>query len=600
MKKITLLLAFTLLLAAVSAQKTDERLRNIEKEFEQVLDTFMVPGFAIAIVEKDQLIYSGGFGFRDHENKTPADANTLFAIGSCTKAFTSSLIGMLENEDKLALDKSPSDYIQGFRYYNDELNSSVTIRDLMSHRTGLPRHDLSWYFFPGETKRSLLERVKYQEPFTGIRERFHYNNFMYLALGVTVEEITGRSWEENVREKIFEPLGMERSNLSISALENSENAARPYRLKNNKIIDRMDYYHIARMSPAGSINSSVNEMSRWIRCWINGGKFEGKQVIPANFLTEAISSHMVVSAALPSKDSPGLHLQNYGYGWFLSSYKGHYRVEHGGNIDGFSASTCFFPADSIGIVVLANQNASAVPGVVRNIATDRMLGLTQDNWIKIQKNKIDKAIQAQEEAKKSQGSNKKEGTGPSHELKDYPGEYSNKGYGTIKLILNNDSLFASLPRNTYWLKHYHYDVFEPYEVKETTADTTENTGMLFNFTTNTGGDISGFHVAMEPTLDPLFFKKIPETVELAKEKLDTYTGEYELMGSVITVYLKGSNKLFANIPGQPEYELLAVADNRFRIKGLEGYSVEFTKGDDNSIREMKFIQPNGTFVAKRK
>lgn len=354
------------------------------------------------------------------------------------------------------------------------------------------------------------------------------------------------------------------------------------------------------MSPAGSINSSVNEMSQWLRCWINGGKFEGKQVIPANFLTEAISSHMVVSAALPAKDSPGLHLQNYGYGWFLSSYKGHYRVEHGGNIDGFSASTCFFPADSIGIVVLTNQNASAVPGVVRNIATDRMLGLSQDNWIKIQKSKIDKAMEAQEEAKKSKGSNKKEGTKPSHELKDYAGEYSNKGYGTIKLISRNDSLFASLPRNTYWLKHYHYDVFEPYEVKEAIADTTENIEMLFNFTTNTGGDISGLHIAMEPTLDPLFFKKIPETVELEKEKLETYTGEYELMGSVITVYLKGSNKLFANIPGQPEYELLAVGDNTFMIKGLEGYSVEFAADGDNNIHEMKFIQPNGTFVAKRK
>ena len=242
MKKIILLLVFPLLLSAASAQKTDERLQDIEKEFEQVLDTFRVPGFAIAIVEKDRLIYSRGFGYRDYENRKPADANTLFAIGSCTKAFTTSLIGMLEDGDELSLGKSPSDYIQGFRYYNDELNSSVTIRDLMSHRTGLPRHDLSWYFFPGETKRSLLERVKYQEPFTGIRERFHYNNFMYLALGVTIEEITGKSWEENVREKIFEPLGMERSNLSINALEESENIARPYQLKDNKTIDRMDYY----------------------------------------------------------------------------------------------------------------------------------------------------------------------------------------------------------------------------------------------------------------------------------------------------------------------------------------------------------------------
>jgi len=464
MKKIIILIFALLLASGISAQKADRRFKGIEKEFEKVLETFHAAGFAVAVVEKDTVIYSGGFGYREYENKIPVDENTLFAIGSCTKAFTTSLIGMLEDEDELSLDDSPTEHIPGFRFSTDEMNTGISIKDLMSHSTGLPRHDFSWYFFPGESKESLLKRVIHHEPFTGVREQWYYNNFMYLAQGVIIENITGKSWEENIRERIFKPLYMTRSNLSIDELEGSDNAAFGYQLKDSTSIEKMDYYRITKMSPAGSINSSVKEMSNWVITWINGGKFNGEQIIPANFVTSAMSSHMVVAAGLPDKERPDMHLQNYGYGWFISSYKGHYRVEHGGNIDGFSASTCIFPSDSIGIVVLANQNGSVVPGVVRNIISDRMLGLREDDWIAIQKKQIDDARKAQKEALESPESTRKQGTSPSHDLKEYTGTYENNGYGSFEVLISNDSLYALLPLKKYWLKHYHYNVFEPLDV----------------------------------------------------------------------------------------------------------------------------------------
>lgn len=588
-----------MLVSGINAQKTDNRLKGIEKEFARVLETFHAPGFAVAVVEKDKIVYSGGFGYRDFENRIPADENTLFAIGSCTKAFTTSLIGMLENEEELSLDDSPLEYIPHFRFSTDEMNNEISIKDLMSHSTGLPRHDFSWYFFPGKTKDSLLKRVIFQEPFTGVREQWYYNNFMFLAQGVIIENITGKSWEDNIRERIFKPLGMTRSNLSIVELEESENAAFGYQLKDSTSIKKMDYYRIAKMSPAGSINSSVKEMSNWVITWINGGKFNGEQIIPANFTTSAMSSHMVVAAALPAKDRPDLHLQNYGYGWFITSYKGHYRVEHGGNIDGFSASTCFFPSDSIGIVVLANQNGSVVPGVVRNIISDRMLNLREDNWIAIQKKQIDDARKAQKETQESPESARKKGTKPSHDLKEYTGTYENKGYGSFEVIISNDSLYALLPLHKYWLKHHHYDVFKPLEVNKTGIDTTEQSQLNFNYSTGITGEISGTSIKLEPTLDPLFFKRTPEIVDLDKETLESYTGEYDIAGTIVKVYIKGEDKLYAFIPGQPEYELISVGNDKFNIKMLDNYSVQFVK-EGEKITGLKFIQPNGVFSATKK
>ena len=604
MKKVLFIVFTVLLMSSTMAQKKHQdlskRLKGVDKELNEVLETWKAAGFAVAVVEKNKIIYAKGFGYRDYENKNPVTPNTLFAIGSCTKAFTSSLLGLLQSENKISFDESPGKYIPGFEFFNQEMNNSISIKDMMCHRTGLPRHDYSWYIFPGNSKDSLLQRVAFQEPFTGVREKWYYNNFMFLAQGVITEKITGKSWEENVREKLFKPLGMARSNLSIDELKKSEDIAFGYELKNDSIIQKMDYYNIAGMSPAGSINSSVNEMSNWLITWINGGKFNDNEIIPATFVNQAMSSQMVVTGALPGKENPDLHLSNYGFGWGISSYKGHYRVEHGGNIDGFSASTCFFPGDSIGIVVLTNQNGSRVPSVVRNIIADRVLNVSVTDWNKDLKKQRDKAIKDQKEAKLTAISNKKFGTKTSHILEEFSGTYTNPGYGSFDLKVERDSLFAQFPIMKMWLRHYHYDIFEPFEVKESGIDTTETSELRINFSTNNAGEISSLKVKFEPALDPIEFKRTPNEITVDKEILESYVGEYELAGMIAKIYLKGNETLFLFIPGQPEYELLATGLHKFSIKSLEGFKLEFIEGKKKEIIEVLFIQPNGTFKAIRK
>ena len=596
MKQILLPAALLFIAAAAYTQSVDKRLRGIEKELEEVLATWHAPGFAVAVVDKDKLIYAKGFGYRDYENKVPVTENTLFAIGSSTKSFTSGLLGILRKEDKLSFDDPPSKHIPGFRFYNSYMDERINIQDILCHRTGLPRHDYSWYFFPTRDRDSLITRIAYQEPTFDIREQWQYNNFMFLTQGVIAEKITGKSWEENIREKFFTPLGMTRSNLSIAELEQATDAAFGYNTSEDDQISRTDYYRILAMAPAGSINSSVKEMASYLQMWINGGKFNGKEILPAEYVKEAMSSHMVVSPGVPEADTPDLQFQTYGYGWFLSSYKGHYRVEHGGNIDGFSANASFYPTDSIGIMVLTNQNGSAIPSIVRNIIADRMLGVEQTDWNKNFKDRLDKQRAAQKETASTAVSNKVEGTSPSHEPEAYTGLFESKAAGKMRVYLNEDSLLAKTSGGRIWLRHYHYDTFEVLLENDGKIDTTASPYRL-QFETDPMGKISQLTINLEANIERSVFSRIVEEVVMEEDQMSAYVGEYSISGVRTKFFIKdGSLRL--SVPGQPEYELIPVGDHQFKTKGLEGYSVKFSV--NGSLAEsVDLIQPNGTFKAMR-
>lgn len=596
MKKFIFLLLSIVIFTAANAQ-TDKRLKGIEKDLNAILEATKAPGFSVAVVDGDKVIYAKGFGYRDYDKKIPADANTLYAIGSSSKAFTSALLGQLRAEDKLSFDDSPITYIPELKFYNDDLNNHIIIKDLMRHSTGLPRHDLSWYLFPSADKDSLIQRIEYQEPFTDLRKEWHYNNFMFLAQGVITEKITGQSWEDNIKTRFFEPLGMTRSQTLLTNLEKSANAALGYELKKDEI-SKMEYYDISGMSPAGSIYSSVNDMAEWLKMWINKGKHNDKEILPEVYITEAISSQMVITGALPDDKNSDLHFANYGYGWMLSSYKGHYRVEHGGNIDGFSASVAFFPSDKLGIVVLANQNGSSVPNLVRNTIADRLLEEKKTDWTKRFVEGQEKAKKMQEDLKLDNTSSQVKNTRPSHIKQEYAGSYKNDGYGSFEVAVENDSLFASFKRMKVYLKHYHYDIFEPYEVTKKGIDTTDAGPMRFNFATNDVGDISNVSLKAEAALESIVFKRTPSTIDVSSSDLEKYVGDYSLMGTPLKIYTKNETVLYLFVPGQPEYELIATGKHKFSLKVLDGYKIEFLE-TEKVITDMNLIQPNGTFKAKK-
>jgi CubicO group peptidase (beta-lactamase class C family) len=597
------LLAAVLLFAGNSFSqkaKSNNVFAALDTALQRVLTENHAAGFAVAVVNKNEIVYAKGFGYRDYEKKLPVTPNTVFAIGSCTKAFTACLLGQLNKDNLVDFDKPVTEYLPALRFYNDEMTNKITLRDMMCHRTGLPRHDYSWYLFSTPSRDSLVQRIRYMEPSAGLRQKWQYNNFMFLLQGVVAEKLTGRSWEANIKDRFFAPLGMSNSSTSIEELVKNAEGSIGYGLEKDSIIAASDYYHIDAMGPAGSINSSVNDMAKWVTAWINGGKYNGKEIIPAGYLPQAISSQMIIDGALPTKENPDIFLANYGFGWFLSSYRGHYRVEHGGNIDGFSANTSFFPTDSIGIIVLSNQNGSAVPTIVRNLVADRVLHLKYTDWQTDRSQAMAKAKKAAKEAENVKLSNKKAGTKPSHSLKEYEGLYKHPAYGTMELVSRGDSLFAVFNKQNWWLQHVHYDVFEPFQRnKAGQYDTSEHSTQL-QFDGNTAGEIVSLQLGLEPTLKPLVFTRSPKAKPLTKEELDKFAGEYLLSGIALKVFIKGEKTLYLFVPGQPEYELVPVDTNKFALKGVDGFTILFNADTSGKITELLSIQPNGTFKATRK
>jgi CubicO group peptidase (beta-lactamase class C family) len=583
------------------ANTPDTRFAGLDTTMARVLKEWKAPGFAVAVVEKNKVVWSKGFGYRDLEKKLPATPNTQFAIGSCTKAFTATIIGMLNKDGQVEYDKPVREYLPQLKFFNDEMNNKITLRDMMCHRTGLPRHDYSWYLFSTESRDSILQRIPYMEPSVGVREKWQYNNFMFFLQGMVAEKLTGKSWEDNVKEKIFTPLGMTNSNFSVTDMAKNPEGAIGYDLLKDSLIKKMDYYNINAMGPAGSINSSVTDMAKWVTAWINNGKADGKELIPAGFRNEAISSQMIVAAGLPDSANPDVYFANYGFAWMVASYRGHYRVEHGGNIDGFSASTCFFPSDSIGIVVLTNQNGSAIPGIVRNYIADRMLKEKYVDWSSKGRKQVEKGKKAEADAKKSASSSRKPNAPMSHPIKDYEGIYSHKAYGSFYVNLKNDSLFVQLKDKSLWLKSFHYDVFDAWLVdKKEGIDTVNQEALKVQFVLNLAGDIESASLQLEPSIKPLIFTRSAKELALKSDDLSKYSGEYELAGTVMKFYVKGEKTLYAFVPGQPEYELSPIEKDRFALKVLSGYYVKFGVNEKGEVTDVTFQQPNGNFKAMRK
>jgi len=596
-----ILLLNLFLSSTVDAQRTNalDPFTGLDTAFARVLKDWHAAGFAVAVVRKDKVIYAKGFGFRDWQKKLPVTPQTLFAIGSCTKAFTASLLGILQDQHLLDIDKPVRDYLPELRFYNNTMDNTITLRDMMTHRTGLTRYDYAWYLF-SDTRDSILRKIRYMEPTATLREKWQYNNFMFLAQGMVAAKLTGKSWENNISEKIFQPLGMTTSSFSIKDLQASADASLGYDVKKDSLIHLLDYHDVDPIAPAGSINSNVLDMSAWLTTWINGGKFHGKQILPAGYISDATSAQMAMGGGLPSKEDPSIYFATYGLGWMLSSYRGHYRVEHGGNIDGFSASTCFFPTDSIGIVVLTNQNNSTVTSIVRNLLTDRLLHLEYKDWNTYIRSLV-KSGNAEAKAAQAAKVDESGSVHPlSHALSAYTGVYSNPAYGAFELKIIHDSLLAFFPHRTWYLKPWNYDVFQAFDgVPRDGYDTAGGVGLKVKFNMDVLGNIDALAMDLEYNKTTTFTRQ-PSVKHLDSLALTKYTGEYQLGPQmIVTVYIKEGKTLILSVPGQTDYVLVPSDEGKFSISGLNGFIEQFNTDEQGKVTEILSIQPNGTFKGKK-
>ncbi|MBI4544752.1 MAG: serine hydrolase [Gemmatimonadetes bacterium] len=582
---------FALERAADPAAAAADALAGFDEWVAEAMKDWLVPGLALGVVRDGQVILARGFGQRDVEQKLPVTTRTLFAIGSSTKAFTTFALGRLVDQGKLEWDAPVTRYIPELRLQDEYATAHLTPRDMVTHRSGLPRHDLAWYNNAELDPAALVSRMPAFGSSKGLREEFQYNNMMYALAGHLVSRLTGKSWEDAVRDLIFQPLGMNSSNFSVFASQKAADFAEPYGEKNDSLL-RLPFRPIdTGIGPAGSINSNIEDMIRWLLLHLNSGKAGGTQLLGKSTLDE-LHTPQIALRAVPAE--PELSPPSYAMGWFVDGYRGHLRVAHGGNIDGFSALVALFPRAATGVVVLSNKSATPLPEiVVRNLA-DRLFAMPVKDWNAelLAKRKAGRAVQ--KEGEKRAPAERRAGTRPAHPLAEYAGEYAHPGYGTLTIEHSANRLVMSYNRIETPLEHWHYEVFNGLE---NPADRTFRNFKIM-FLTNLEGEVDGVSAPFEPLVESVMFKRRPDAQLSDPAYLQRLVGTYSLGSAQATFTVKGS-VLTVTVPGQPTYELLPARNNTFRLKGVTGYSVRFTLDAKGQVVEAVFKQPNGIFPARR-
>ncbi|MBK9745314.1 MAG: serine hydrolase [Chloroflexi bacterium] len=548
-----------------------------------------VPGMGIAVVKDGEVIHAAGYGVRDIETGQPVTADTIFAIGSSSKAFTAASVAALVDEGKLEWDKPVREYLPSFKLKDDFASARMTPRDLLCHRSGLPRHDLMWYNSTA-TRDQLLERLQYLEPTHDFRAVWQYQNLMYLTAGYLAGKANGTPWEEVVRTRLFEPLGMQTAQFSVTESQQAADFARPHAERENELRG-IDFRDITTIGPAGSINASAREMAQWVKLHLGKGKLGDKQVMSESSMRQMHTPQMVITDPLWN-EMYGSDLVSYGLGWFIHTFHGETMLQHGGNIDGFSALVSFMPGRNVGVVTLTNLNTNFLTMATSFYIYEHVLGLEKNDWHGKLKSFVDKMKGEAAKAKDQSASDRKPDTQPSHSLVDYAGDFQHPGYGVVNITEAEGQLSATYNRLKMPLTHYHYDIFEggPEGVDAT---------FKFQFHLDLKGNVDKLSVQIEPQVAPAMFSRMADASLKNKTFLEQFVGEYEVMGMTISVSLRGEDILLASVPGQGDVVLEPYQGTTFNLKGLPGFSLEFVIAD-GVVTDVKISQPNGTFSGKKR
>ena len=340
---------------AATAADYSTPLAAIEKAIDDKRKEFGIPGASLVIVKDDKVIYIKGLGVKDFEHNTPVTPDTRFAIGSATKAFTAMLAVMSADEGKLSLDDSPKKFLPYFTLRDPDAAAKITLRDLLSHRSGLNRTDIA--MVSGVLDREELIKVAGMAKATAkLGEKFQYQNVMYAAAGEAVAKAQNSTWDDLMAKKIFKPLGMTNSDTSPDAMQKSRDYSFGYDYNTaTKVTRRLPQRPIPAAAPAGAINSSSRDMAQWVRFMLSNGVFNGRRLVSEKGFNELTSKQINVAGPI-----------DYGLGWFLRQWNGHKVVEHGGNIDGFNAQVAFMPDQKLGFVLLTNVTASPLGTIAMN------------------------------------------------------------------------------------------------------------------------------------------------------------------------------------------------------------------------------------------
>jgi CubicO group peptidase (beta-lactamase class C family) len=528
-------------------------------------ERFGVPGCAVVVVKDGEVLLAAGFGQRDVDADLPVDADTLFPIGSSTKTFTAAVLATLVDEGTLDFDVPVTSYLPGFALQDPIATQLLSVRDCLSHRSGLPRHDMIWYAGDGTLDRDeVIGRIRHLTPTQPFRQAWQYNNLLYLTAGHLAGKLTGGSYEDAVRERVLAPLGMVRTNFSVVQTQADSNHAKPYvRPFGESIAKQVPFASLDLAGPAGNINSSVNELVPWLRTLLAQGVDGREPLLSTSVLKELRTPAWPV---VPLFDGGAARNVGYGLGLVIEEYRGKRVTHHGGNIDGFSSQVLTVPDEGIGIAVLTNLNGTSLRDALPYLILDALDGVEPVDHGANYHARMSAMLEAADNAKKS-GAARSKPLGTVRPLEEYVGEYVHPGYGPVTIGEGLTFRYYNLPEGT--LEHRHLEVFDA--VVQVGGD--ENR-FPAQFTHDLEGEVDGLLLKVEATLPPQRFERQHSSAHLTDAFLDEVAGSYAMGAVKAVVSRRGDKELLVSVAGGPA---VALAPRSGRTFALDGAPVEFTE-----------------------
>jgi CubicO group peptidase (beta-lactamase class C family) len=452
-------LLFAALFYLTSSSRAEDLDWRIDTLVERTLKRWHVPGVAIAIVRGDKVIYLKGHGVRSIEDNAKVTPDTLFPIASCTKSFTTAALALLVDEGKMRWDDPPGKYVPYFHLSDPLVDREVTLRDLVTHRTGLRDHRLLWYRspWPPEERIRRFAYLPLDKPF---RTTFQYQSTMFTVVGLAVAKASGLSWSDFVQKRLLDPLDMKATYFTTTAIAQVANKACPHHLDVEKRPRLLGPYPMETPEPAGSIQSCARDLAKWLLFQLNNKNMDGKKLISTHNLEAMHTPQIVIPMdAVDRIQFPGTTQMSYGMGWVIQDHFGQLLLQHAGAIDGFRSHFTLAPKSRLGIVLLCNLHQTRMNIALSNSLLELLLGLPPRDWDSLvaeaESRDAEEAKQKEQEKRKHRHPD----TRPTRELAGYTGAYEHPAYGTVRIRLEDGRLIWQWQRWSAALDPYHYDTF---------------------------------------------------------------------------------------------------------------------------------------------
>jgi CubicO group peptidase (beta-lactamase class C family) len=450
--------AAVVMAAPVHAQQ-HPALAGLDAYIEGAIRDWQVPGLAVAVVRNDSVIFARGYGVREQGAAGAVDAHTLFPIASTTKAMTVAALGLLVDEGRLRWDDPVVTHLPGFMLADPYVTRELTVRDLLTHRSGVSRSDNLWIATPVD-RAEILRRARFLPRAAGFREQYGYNNIMYLTAGELAGVVAGSSWDELLETRLFRPLGMTRSTTRMSVLATRDNVAASHVRVDGRVVSipRRDYDHLGG---AGAAFSSAHDLAQWVRMHLAGGVYGGQRLLAEPTLREMHTPQVVMRAdSVNERLFPTTNFRAYGLGWYLRDHHGRKIVHHSGLVNWTGTQVAMVPSEGLGVVVISNLGASDVPTSVMYRVIDAFLGVPPRDlsaeYLVLQQRANERTTARAREVEAA----RVRGTRPSLPLDRYAGTYTDSVFGEMRLTREGDRLVLHYaPDYVADLEHWHHDTF---------------------------------------------------------------------------------------------------------------------------------------------